>query len=307
MMRYDLTTLRIFVAVYNLKSLTRAAAQEHIASSAISKRINDLETELGVALFYRHPRGVTATPAGDVLARHARSLFAGVNAMAAELSAHAGGECGQVRINAHTSAMYRFLPTEIASFSNRYPQVRIIVREQITPNVVQSLQDGIADIGIVASNVALPPGLIARVWREDELVALVRATDPLAVESSVPFAALAERALISVESGSSLQLLLEEAADALGVRLNNRLEVATMWSAAAMAAAGLGVAIVPAWLIESLDSSMVAVPLTDPWARRQLTVVVRDRVQLHSSVRLMLDHLFASTPYPHEIAPVPNE
>ena len=306
MIRFDLTTLRIFVSVYNLKSLTKAAEQEHIASSAVSKRINDLETELGTPLFYRHPRGVSATPAGDALACHARVLFERVNDMAAELSTYARGERGQVRIHAHSSAMHRFLPAEIASFSNRYPEVRIVVREETTPNVIQSMQDGIADIGVVAGHMTFPAGLTALSWREDRLVALLPASDPLLNEGAIPFAALADRALISLETGSSLQVLLTEAAQSLGMRLNNRLEVTTFGSAVAMAAAGLGVAVVPSWIADVADPCLAAVPLADPWARRQISVLICTRTRPNAAVGLMLDHLLAAKPYPMETPAVPN-
>uniref|UniRef100_UPI0013D2C668 LysR family transcriptional regulator n=1 Tax=Enterobacter hormaechei TaxID=158836 RepID=UPI0013D2C668 len=80
------------------------AEREHIAPSAISKRIQDLEAEVGAPLFYRHARGMTATPAGETLADHASRLFENVNQMSADLSAFTTGERGQVRIHAHQSA-----------------------------------------------------------------------------------------------------------------------------------------------------------------------------------------------------------
>lgn len=306
MIRFDLTTLRIFVSVYNLKSLTKAAEHEHIASSAVSKRINDLEAELGTPLFYRHPRGVTPTPAGDALARHARALFERVNDMTAELSTYAGGKRGQVRVHAHSSAMHRFLPAEIASFSNLYPEVRVVVREETTPNVIQSMQDGVADIGVVAGHMTFPAGLTALSWRQDRLVALLPADDPLSKEDSIPFSALAGHALISLETGSSLQVLLTEAAQSLGMRLNNRLEVTTFGSAVAMAAAGLGVAVVPSWIADGANPCLRPVPLSDPWARRQISVLVRSGARPSAAVQLMVDHLLAAKPYPIETSSVPN-
>ncbi|WP_226583126.1 LysR family transcriptional regulator [Acuticoccus sediminis] len=307
MIRFDLTTLRIFVAVYNLKSLTKAAEQEHIASSAVSKRINDLETELDVQLFYRHPRGVSATPAGEALAAHARSLFESVNEMAADLSTYAGGTRGQVRIHAHSSAMHQFLPCEIASFTRLYPEVRVVLREETTPNVIQSMQDGIADIGVVAGHIPLPSGLTAIAWREDQLIALLPASDPLAASASLRFRALAERSFISLETGSSLQILLSEAAEAQGLTIDPVLEVTTFGSAIEMAAAGLGFAIMPQGVVPD-DPRVVSVPLDDEWAHRTLSICMRSSGRLNASVRLMLRHLRGETEaYRREKLPLPNE
>ncbi len=307
MIRFDLTTLRIFVAVYNLKSLTRAAEQEHIASSAVSKRINDLETDLDVQLFYRHPRGVSATPAGEALARHARALFESVNEMAADLSTYAGGTRGQVRIHAHSSAMHQFLPREIASFTRLYPEVRVVVREETTPNVFQSMQDGIADIGVVAGHMSLPTGLSAIAWREDQLIALLPASDPFATSASVHFSDLSERSFISLETGSSLQILLSEAAEAQGFTIDPILEVTTFGSAIEMAAAGLGFAIMPVGVVPD-DPRVVSVPLEDEWARRTLSICMRSTGRLNASVRLMLRHLSGEAEaYRLERTAIPNE
>src|SRR5690606_9123676 len=108
------------------------------------------------------------------------------------------------------------------------------------------------------------------------------------------------------ETGSSLQVLLTEAAQSLGVRLNNRLEVTTFGSAVAMAAAGLGVAVVPSWIADGADPCLRPVPLSDSWARRQISVLVRSGARPNAPVQLMLDHLLAVKPYPIETSSVPN-
>ena len=59
--------LRYFVAVGETRNLSRAAAELHVAQPALSRQIRDLERELGVELLERHPKGVTPTPAGEVL------------------------------------------------------------------------------------------------------------------------------------------------------------------------------------------------------------------------------------------------
>jgi DNA-binding transcriptional LysR family regulator len=70
--RIDLTTLRLFIAVCEEKNLTRAAARESIAASAVSKRLVDFELAFGVTLFERLSKGMVLTPAGEALLHHAR-------------------------------------------------------------------------------------------------------------------------------------------------------------------------------------------------------------------------------------------
>jgi DNA-binding transcriptional LysR family regulator len=294
----DLTTIRIFLSVYHLKSLTRAAEREHIAPSAVSKRIQDIEAEFATPLFYRHPRGVTATPAGDLLARHAQRLMEDFNQMSADLSEFAKGEKGQVRINAPASAVAQYLPSEISAFARTYPGVQVILREETSPHVLQSTLDGFADIGIFVGNISAPPGLQMLSYREDRLVALVPHDHPLAGRPSMDFAEMQDSAHISLETGSSLQVLLQRAAQELGFTLNNRIEVTTFDAAMRMVDAGLGVAVIPSGIAATFASTLraSAVPLTNHWARRELVICVRDVRKLTASARLMLNHLRANAP-----------
>ena len=75
MRRIDFVTLRLFVSIADERSLTRAAEREHLALAAVSKRISDLENQLGSALLYRQPKGVELTPAGHALLHHAHTLL----------------------------------------------------------------------------------------------------------------------------------------------------------------------------------------------------------------------------------------
>lgn len=298
MIKTDLTTIRIFLSVYNLKSLTRAAEREHIAPSAVSKRIQDIEAELGTPLFYRHPRGVTATPAGDLLARHAQRLMEDFNQMSADMSEFAKGNKGQVRINAPASAVAQYLPSEIAAFAQMHPDIQIVLREETSPHVLQSTLDGFADIGIFSGNMTAPPGLQVLPYREERLIALLPQGHRLAERSSIDFGEIGDSAHISLETGSSLQVLMESAAQEMGLTLNNRIEVTTFDAAMRMVDAGLGVVVIPSGIAATFASKLRtrSIPLTNEWARRELVICVRDVKKLTASARLMLNHLRANAP-----------
>jgi DNA-binding transcriptional LysR family regulator len=75
MRRIDFVTLKLFVAIADERSLTKAAEREHLALAAVSKRVSDLESQLGIALLYRQPKGVELTPAGHALLHHARNVM----------------------------------------------------------------------------------------------------------------------------------------------------------------------------------------------------------------------------------------
>ncbi len=292
-LRPDFTSLRIFLAVYSTGNIARAGEREHIAPSAISKRLQDLEADVGAPLFHRHARGVSATAAGEALARHATGLFAALEGMAADMSGFSDGARGDVRIHAHSSSVVQYLPQEIASFAKAYPEVRVVLREEISPAIIASIQDGAADIGIFADNMGKLPGLTLLPYRRDRLAVLLPAGHPLAGQPEIGFSAIKSHDFISPESGSSLQVLLSAAARDLGVALRFRIEIKTFEAAIRMAEAGLGIAVLPWGIATKLvgGTDLVAVRLADSWAHRTLVACVRDEDKLAACARLMLRHL----------------
>ena len=104
-MYYDLPDLRLVAAIADSGSLTRAAAQVHLAPSSASHRLTQLEAALGVPLFARHARGLTATAAGESRLRHARQVFAQLEQMHADLAPYASGVASQVTVFANTNAI----------------------------------------------------------------------------------------------------------------------------------------------------------------------------------------------------------
>ncbi len=297
MIKPDLTTLRIFLAVHRIGSIGKAAEHEHIAPSAISKRIRALEAEFGAALFYRHAHGVTATAAGNALARHALALFDDVNQMTSELGRFVSGVSGQVRIYAHTSAVVEFLPQEVTQFLAKHGDVEILLREESRAQVIQSTVDGLTDIGIFAGNMSVPQGLEVFRYRRDRLVALVPVAHPLATRSAIRFADTRDCNFISLAATSSLQILLNSAARSSGFELKTRIEVKTFEAAIRMVQVGLGITVVPEGVLkhELAERPGCAVSLTDPWADRWHLICVRSGQRLTASAALMLDQLRSHT------------
>src|SRR5262245_39456172 len=94
--RVDLVTLSLFIAVVEETSLAKAAEREHLAPSAISKRLQDLELNLNVKLFERKPTGMFPTAAGTALLHHARLIMRNVSELETELVDFAGGVRGTI-------------------------------------------------------------------------------------------------------------------------------------------------------------------------------------------------------------------
>ncbi|HEX2011843.1 MAG TPA: LysR family transcriptional regulator, partial [Roseateles sp.] len=103
-MHLSLSDLRLFVAVAELDSLTRAAERVHLSLTATSTRIRAIEQQAGLPLLERQARGVKLTPAGEAFAHHARLMLLQAETLRVELQEYGGGLQGHVRVFANTTA-----------------------------------------------------------------------------------------------------------------------------------------------------------------------------------------------------------
>jgi DNA-binding transcriptional LysR family regulator len=290
--RFDLRTLQIFISVVELSSITRAAKRENIASSAVSKRIADLEQDLGVELLYRQTRGVEPTQAGLALLRHARSIIQGAERLTGELSQYSKGVRGNVRMLVNKSAMVQFLPDDLRSFLNMYPDVRIDLQEEYSPRILSGIIDGSADIGVFTAGSGDPGTLETLEYKRDRLVLIVPRGHALAGRDSVRFTEAVGYDLVALASDSAWNEVLTRAAAEVGTNLNIRFRVASFDAVCRMVAADLGIAVGPQGMLRAVAlSGLVEVGLDEPWAKRRLMVAVRDLGSLSAAARFMVKHL----------------
>ncbi|NIF30469.1 LysR family transcriptional regulator [Pantoea sp. Tr-811] len=291
-MRYDLTSLDLFITVAQERNLTRAAGIKHLAVSAISKRISELEAQIGSPLLIRNARGVELTPAGQSLLFYARQLKQTMAQLDNELSEFAAGVKGHIRIHAITSALSQFLPQDLAGFAERYPQIRFDIEERVGSAVIRAVADGRADLGIIASHTPTQ-GLEALPYRNDELTLLVPASHPLAALKSVKLEDVLEHEFVGPHLDSSLNALLSAEAEKLGQPLKLRIRISSFDCMCRMVSNGLGLAILPRSVVEPYLRShrLKRVALNEPWARRSLLLVLRKDDHAAATLRTFIDHL----------------
>ncbi|GJD53345.1 HTH-type transcriptional regulator ArgP [Methylobacterium crusticola] len=305
MHRYDLLTLELFIAVVEEQSIAAAGERAHIAASAISRRISELEAMLGTELFIRHSKGIELTEAGTVLLHHARTIRGSVSLMEAELRDFASGLRGLIRVAANKSAIMESLPMELAGFLALHPLIRIDLEEGISPSIVQLVASNGADIGIFGGNVPAP-GLHIVPYRQDELIAVLPLGHPLADRSSIAFADLLAHDFVCLETGSSIETLCRRAASDLGGEVRIRVRVGSFEGQLRFIESGLGIGIVPRQVFDGQlrRVNLVALALEDPWRIRPLNIVVRDTATLSLPARRLVGYL--ERPSPNETASCPT-
>lgn len=292
--RLDLTTLQLFVAVCERGSIGKAAENEFMAPSAVSKRLSDLEATVGTSLFLRHARGVTPTPAGQSLLHHARSVLFSLDKMQGELAEYAHGVRGHVRVHANISAIVQFLPEDLGRFIRDHDAIKIDLEEHLSTEVLRAVQEGAADLGICHVGVAgTGTELQTLPYRQDRLVLIVPQGHPLAGQTRMGFADSLEYDHVGLHANSSIYLAMNEAAQRAGRGIRLRIRVTGLDAMCRMIHNGLGVGLMPRRAFDLMHGvgHLSAIDLTDAWATRRIDLVARDFSSLPVSARLLVDHL----------------
>ncbi len=200
-MRFDLTDLRLFLAIVDAGSITHGAAEIGLSLPAASERLRDMETAGEVALLNRGRRGITPTEAGEMLAHHARTILHQMAQMRGDIGQFAKGLRASVRIFANTAAITEILPERLATWMAVHQQIDIELRERDSDQIARSVAAGFAEIGVLSSAVETG-ALVLRPFAVDRLVVVASRHHPLASERQVHFADVIGDRFVGLTSGA---------------------------------------------------------------------------------------------------------
>lgn len=294
---FDLLDLQLYAQILEAGSLTRGAERVGLSPAAASARIRQMEEAVGAKLLHRTAQGVTPTPAGATLMRHAVRVLQQLAHLRVDLLDHVEGAQGHVRVLANTTSITEHLPDALARFLSDHPGVGIDLREGLSQDIVRAVADGATDLGIVAGSMHTD-GLQTRPFGHNQLVLCVAASHPFAARAGMAFSETLDERYVSLHAGSALQGFLERIAEQAGRPLRLRIQVGSFEAICRMVEAAVGIGVVPrsSALRHARSMAIRIVPLTDAWARRDLQLVVRDVQALPAVARNLLDFLekFAS-------------
>lgn len=292
MSKLDPTSLKLFISVVEEKTIAAAAAREHIAAAAISKRLSDIEHTLGTPLLRRTNRGVEPTDAGLALMALARNALHELDQIPIQMQSYSSGTRGLVRICASMSSITQFLPNDIQRFISEHEGVQVNLEEKISSLVIQSVHENAADIGIY-TNVQDTKGLEIFPYRTDHLVLIMPKGHALIKRKAWAFNDTLQHDYVGWQTGSAINQQLTNAAAAARQDWRLKIRVSSFDALCMMVSSGLGVGILPeAIATRNLDNlkNIEIRQLTDPWATREFKLCVRSISALTTAARLMVDH-----------------
>jgi len=281
-----------FLAAVEEQSFHKAAERLNIAQSALSRRIGDLEQELGVSLFERQARGVRPTAAGRALAQDVRRILMDVEQTERRVRRVAEGGLGRLRIS-FTEGMVRrpLLPAAIRRFRAAYPDVDLHFAPMVSEQQREKLRQGELEVGFVFEEGGDREEFELREVGMHNFVLVLPLDHPLIDAPAIHLADLAGEKFIWPSRQMSPRLFNRMLAvcQARAFTPDIVVEVAAVDVAYSLVAAGMGVALVitshPGR--EPTDVALrrivdfdVPMPLSMIWRRNNLSPVLANFVQM---------------------------
>ncbi|HTT01872.1 MAG TPA: LysR family transcriptional regulator [Steroidobacteraceae bacterium] len=281
----NLHLLRIFHAVAELRSFSRAGEALFISQPAVSKGVRELERQLDVPLIERGAhvgRGVKLTESGAALAEHARGIFALERAAAEDLRARVELRQGRLLLGASTTIAAYWLPPYLATFARQFPGIELQVRVGNTRAIGAALIGCEIDLALVEGPLE-DARLTATHWRDDELQIIVHPQAALVGKRRPTVAQLNANVWLLREPGSGTREVTERMLRAQRIVPARTIELGSNEAIARAAAAGLGVAMLPAHVVQELtrlgELAIVQNPSTGRLLRPLFVLQLRQRPQ----------------------------
>ncbi len=239
-MAINLTHVLAFHHVASAGGFTAAAEREGVSQPTLSAHVRALEAVAGRKLFARAGRGVRLTPAGAALFEATLDLERSIARVEEAVGGVRSAGRRQLRVSADNAI--HVMPV-LAELKRDWPSLQFAIRIANSAEVIAQVQAGEADVGVTA-RAPQDVRLVSSRLRDDRLIAIAAADDPLARTGRMPLSALRDRPLVLRERGSITRATTEEALRAAGVAIDGALEVATREAVLEAVAAGFGCGLV---------------------------------------------------------------
>jgi LysR family transcriptional regulator, transcription activator of glutamate synthase operon len=287
----ELRQIQYFMEVAKREHVTDAAVALHVAQSAVSRQIVNLEAELGVDLFIREGRNVKLTPIGRVFLDHMEQAMKVIDNAKREVEEFLDPKKGIVRIGFPSSLAPYTLPTVISAFRENYPEVQFQLKQGSYHDLTDHVVKGEIDMALLGP---LPKSekVEGHILFTENIVALLPKDHVLAKEKGLKLSQLQSDSFILFPKGYILRDIIVNACQQIGFSPKVSFEGEDIDSIKGLVSAGLGVTLIPEiTLVDSLPRATVMIPVIEPKVTRAVGVIVpRDR-QLTPTERIFYQFL----------------
>jgi DNA-binding transcriptional LysR family regulator len=292
-MKIDTLGVQAFIAIADHGGFQKAADALHISQTALTRRLQNLETFLGVKLVERTTRSVALTRIGRDFLPQAQRLLTELETALVEILETGKARRGDVSIACVPTAGVHYLPRIIQEYSTRYPDNRIKILDHASAGVADAVLRREAEFGINIAE-SRHPELESIALLRDRFALICRDDHPLARTTSMRWKQLEPYPLIFAGQVSANRGLLDQALAGVGAKLQTFYEVQRSSTALGLVAEGVAAAVVPRLALQKgTYPRLRVITLSDPVVSRTLVLVSRKTAQLSPAAQALYDMIAA--------------
>lgn len=292
----SLKQLQYLVALSEQLNFTRAAESCFVTQSTLSASLRELEDILGVKLVERDRQTVLMTPLGQEIAGRARDILAATQDLVKRSAEAQAPMTGEIRLGIIPTIAPFLLPRILPGLRERFPALRLALREDLTANLLARLEEGLLDFTLVALPYRTNNLLVEELF-DEPLWIVGRKTDPeVQAKAFAPSPTQTER-LILLEEGHCLREHTLSACGKPSQRTAGRIEATSLLTLVQMVESGLGIALIPEMAIRSglTDSPTLAIrPMTAASPKRTIALLARRSTSRHNEIKVLADTIRAT-------------
>lgn len=288
----ELRQIQYFIEVAKREHVTDAALELHVAQSAVSRQIFNLEAELGVDLFIREGRNVKLTQIGRMFLEHMEQAMKVIDEAQREIEEYLDPMKGTIRIGFPSSLASYTLPTTISAFREHYPEVKFQLKQGSYKNLIEGVINGEFDMALIGPVPKQEKKLLGTTLFMDNIVALLPLGHPLASHSSIKLNQLREDSFVLFPEGYILREIIVQACEQIGFQPTVSFEGEDIDSIKGLVSAGLGITLIPEiTLIDGFPRSTVKVPIIEHEVTRTVGVIIPRERKMLPTVKIFYDFL----------------
>ncbi len=294
----ELRQLQYFVKVARKEHVTQAAEELHVAQSAVSRQMHQLEQELGVDLFIQVGRNLQLTPAGKLFLTRVESILADLERSVVEVRELLDPDHGEVRLGFPHSLGVNLVPSVVAEFRKEHPNVKFRFRQGKFDVLMQAVINSDVDLAFISPFPEIHPEVKGELLLTEQLFAIVPPTHRFAERESIDLAELKDEPFVVFGDGYSLRPIVIEACAKAGFKPTIGFEGEETDTIRGLVAAGMGVSLLPELaLLEVSPLQPVKVALHSPRVTRTIGLIRRSGDKLpvvaEKFRRFLIDYFLA--------------
>lgn len=289
----NIRDLQYLAAVAENRHFGRAAEACNVSQPTLSMQLKKLEEYLGVQLFDRSRRRVAVTPAGEKVLRHARVILREVEEIREVARAAQDPLSGELRLGAFPTLAPYLLPRVVPEISKQLPNIRLLLVEEKTDDLIEMLEQGTLDAALLALPVG-DDGLETAPLFEDRFLLAVPPGHHFAKKKSIKSEELADERLLLLEDGHCLRDQALDVCQMTGAAEQQDFRATSLETLRQMVASGVGITLIPELAKQDTDG-IVYIPFKNPPPSRTIGLVWRPGAAREASINALTQALSPKT------------